>query len=1115
MNKSLKKWLIICLSITCILSAFTACNNPTNPEKKLTIQTALINQIVDVEKYVNIPDAIVVDEDGKQVSQEVKLKIYNPQGGIVSAWSGDFKVPSTGVWKVIYTSDNADDLTVELTCQDLSAPEYVVNDLYRFVKINNPVDVSVFTFSDYSGINAEKTYVEVYYKNGESWEKQELSQNGNSFTPVQEGNYKIVAKTADNLGREGSYEFMIYAVNEAYQIPDMASGYVAEYNAGIYEYLIGSAGTIDNVSSKTDPVVSYAGEVTGALNADAIKATVYKGEHGATMRLTLPAVATGSLSGHGEHLTLRFKGESQIAKTYINGITSTENVAVIGDADENGWQIMEIPLTALDSSAYNIRSIEIVLGDRMKDVEEWYFDFVKMSFILGLPDKFDYSYENQKLSWQAIPNAVGYEVFFGGEKHVVTDSNIEVPLGEKVQVKALGNTANYLDSVWTNEFNALDIEKGYITEFNNEYFESTVDNGQSVNSWWAPGVMQAEYVDSNVVGARDGDAIKATMSIKTSDNVSRTAVNLNLPQVYNKTLSSEHIRARIRIDNPSVKVSELWWNGTPSTGVTSMVGKPDENGWIVLSMPISVTNGLYGLKTLTIGFLGFEKTDTQFEVYVDWVKAVESLATPQNIRYNNSTGTLSWNAVTNATSYVISYDGQEIPVDGTSATVPANKKVFVKAVSTYFDESDWSKPALTMLVEDGYLVDFNHSAYESYIEEGVYSTFWKADAVSAEYVANGVTGADGGDAMKVTVDIAKCRENKGMSYFIINFLANKGANLVGNAVQIRFKATYNEGANNVDPFLYVINETTAVVNGLNGSADVVSVNLDVSEPDTNGWRVLSIPISSIPGGVENVSTLGIAFYQYVGVDDGEGEIYLDYIKVMQALDMPSNLKYVGGNVTWDAVTNATSYVVKYDDREYTTSSTSYAVASGKSVTVKAVGTGYIDSVWSAPVLTISIPTGYIADFNNAIYANMVIPGVPIIGDYWDPTSITNTYVSSGVTGAENGDALAIKISNNKNGYSAVTINLPNVPSGSLSGSTIKLRFKLMNGAESKEMFLYNLNGGNYVASGLQISAPDSNGWRTLSISTSNPYSINSIGVGFYGLEKNGQCTLYLDYVKVA
>lgn len=1107
MSKNLKNCLIFCLSIMLVfaLTLFVACKE-TKPEGKLTISTTLTDKVVDVEKYVNIPEGKVVDKKGKEVDQKVKVKIYNPDGGIVSAWAGDFRVPDTGVWKVVYSSDNADDLTVKLTCQDLSAPEYVVNELNRFVYVNQSVNLSVFTFRDYSGVDAEKTSVKVQFKNGDTWTDCELSEQGDSFVPDKEGYYKVIATATDKIGKQDSYEFMLLAVSSSYKIDQLVSGYIASYDDVVYEYLIGSAGTINQTVGKTDPVVSYAGEVDGALNDSAIKVTVYKGENGATLRLILPEVASGSLDGKGDNLTLRFKGESEIVSSYINGNSQTENVAVIGEKDVNGWQIMNIPLSAngLNGSAYNIRSIELVLGEQMKDAEEWYFDFVKMSNILDLPEKFNYSYADQKLSWNAVDNAIGYEVVSGGQSYTITDTNINIPLGEKLKVKVLGDTANYLDSDWSNEFNALDIAKGFICEYNNAYFVDTIETSNNVNTWWAAGTVKSEYVASGVTGALDGDAMKTTASIKTEGGTNRTAINFNLPSVFNGTLSGEFIRARIKIENPTVALTELWWNGTPSTGIVSMVGNPDHNGWITINMPISVTNGLYGLKYLTMGFMNFQPTDTELVVYLDWVKAMEVLDTPANVYYDYETKMLKWDAVENATSYVVTYDGNEYKVNGTSASVPLNKQIAVKAVGVDYDDSSWSENVSSLDIEEGYLANFTSSLYESIITNDAGDTYWKADALTVEYVSQAIAGADDGDAIKLVADKKDYQNSNnaskngtGIVGFNMAFPKINGRIFSGNIVQMRFHA--KDGDNYAPMFLYYKNGV------------VVNSGLDISAPDSNGWRTLSISANEIAGGAENLTNLGIAFWPYSS-SEGTCEIYLDWVRVVSALPTPSNLKYQGGVLSWTAVPNATSYVVKYDGVEHVVTTNSVSIENGKSVTIKAVGEGYSDSVWSSEFVTVNIPNGYIADYNNAVYESMVKIGHNDSDDYWHPTAISAKY-TSGVTGAENGDALVVTITNNKNGYSAIRLNLPVVADGSLNGTTIQIKYRLMESSAPKAAFLYSFNSGA-PAYNFNNTSADANGWITMSISVSDPYTVNSIGLGFYGLAKNGTSILEVDYVKV-
>ena len=425
-------------------------------------------------------------------------------------------------------------------------------------------------------------------------------------------------------------------------------------------------------------------------------------------------------------------------------------------------------------------------------------------------------------------------------------------------------------------------------------------------------------------------------------------------------------------------------------------------------------------------------------------------------------------------------------------------------------------------VADGYVVDFNDTAYASHIEGGAHQGFWKADAVSTEYVASDVAGAKDGDALKVTVDIAPCRTEKGMSFFTINFLANKSANLTGDVLQIRFRATYNDGANNVDPFGYSINGANAIVNGLDGSANVISQVLDVSDPDSNGWRVLSIATSSITGGVANMSSLGIIFYQYVGVDDGIGEIYLDYVKVVSKLATPANLAYASGTLTWDAVANATSYVVKYDGQEYPVATNSIEVASGKSVTVKAVADGYVDSDWSSVFVIASVPDGYIVDYNSSAYESMISDDS---GDgYWKSVELTAKYEEQSIAGAENGDAMkltaSLKAYNASQGIAGFKLTFPNEKGANLKGDTIQVRFhaKNLDGTSDVAMFL-NYRNGAQVTSGLDITDADDDGWRILNIPVSaisgGASAFSTLGIAFWPYSaSSGTAYIYIDYVKV-
>ena len=78
---------------------------------------------------------------------------------------------------------------------------------------------------------------------------------------------------------------------------------------------------------------------------------------------------------------------------------------------------------------------------------------------------------------------------------------------------------------------------------------------------------------------------------------------------------------------------------------------------------------------------------------------VDKLATPTGVAYDENTNTLSWNAVDNATGYVVSYNDTPYQVSETSKYIlpTAEQNVFkVKAVGDGIDytDSDWSKECI-------------------------------------------------------------------------------------------------------------------------------------------------------------------------------------------------------------------------------------------------------------------------------------------------------------------------------------------------------------------------------------------------------------------------------------
>lgn len=1044
MKKSVKTTIILCLLITLLSTAmiFVSCKPQEQPQQKLTITTTLTDRVVDVEKIIDIPQAEVIDSNGNKVDQPVKVKVYRPDGGIVWAKTGEFRVPDTGVWSVVYSSEKADDLTVKLTCEDLSAPTFNVKGLKRFASVNQTIKLDVFNPYDYSGLKADETKLDVYRKDGESWTLCEYSSENMTFVPTAEGIYKVAYSLKDNVGNASTSNFEILVVSESYKIADLTSGYIAEFNDKVYSFLAESM-VVDGIDELNDPETEILEGVVGALNSNAMKVKLYKGDNGATLRLLLPSVNAGSLENAGQSLTLRFKGVEGLEKWYVNGDANTENLATISKPDANGWCIMNIPLSTLDDSAYNLESIELVFGEEMDETKDLFFDFVRMSNILSTPSEFDYSYQNQKLTWSAVANASSYIIETNGQTYTSTGTEIEIPVGQSFKIKTVGDLSNYLDSDWSNEVNALKTPKGYIVDFNNEYLTTIVGSANDTNTWWASGVVKPEYVASGVAGAINGDAVKTTMSIKADEGTGknpRAAINLYLPSVIDGSLSGDTIRLRMKIAHDTASLSEMWWNGTPSSAanpVRNMVGDADANGWRIITIPISITKGLYGLEKLTLGFLNFGETDTEITVYLDCIKAMEILDTPTGIVYDYNTEVLSWNAVDNATSYVVVYDGVEHSTNTTSISVPENKIVTVKALAAGYDDSYYSREFATMVIPEGYAMNYSSVMSETFIANGgddrLIDATWKCPTFDTEYVSSGVAGAEGGDAVKVTMGVKQATGSASAYYLAslsLTFPTIQQGNLDGGmSLLFRYKA-------NVDlPIqVFMVND-----DGQLRYSPIIS--------DDNGWKIMKLPLSLFGNDIYGLKRLHFGFYPLT--TNNNIEMYLDYVK--------------------------------------------------------------------AERINIVVPNGYIADYNTADYDKLVTNGGTAGGDWWDATSLSTQYLSSGVTGAENGNALKLTMGIKGDNRVSFTLTFIEPATGTLNGDTIVLRFKAMDGSNPVAVFYQDINS-SAVDYNFTVSSADANGWRELSIPaskvTGGVYGLKSIGLALYPYSAGGTCEVFLDYVKV-
>lgn len=1010
--------MLCCLGIACA---------PRESGRILT--TTLTSQTVEIGSSLEIPGAVLT-ENGETIENiPINIRVYNPRKEVIATRPGTVKIDELGIWKVVYSASRAIDITVEVTCKDTAGPEIRVADFVKFGYVGESLSLPEFSFVDVSGVAYDKAHLLVEYFNEETatWEGVEYDEMANVLIPEKVGNYRLSVSVEDEHGNTTTEHYNLLIIDEDWTFPDLEAGYLAGYDSDVYANFIQIPTMAHGIhwAGLKDPEAEYVTGVPGAKDGDAVKVTLYRGSYGAIFQLKFPAIPAGSLEAAGDTLVVRFKGGNEVRNWFVNDDMGTENISVLSEPDKDGWRFLSIPLTQgnLKGSAYNLKSIEIISGTSMAETEDWYFDFVKMNKTLTVPQNL--SAEKGMLTWEPVPNAASYRVWYNGTefetiepKFVFDDSK-----SAALRVMAIGLPEEYVSSSWSEIFTTFSQQSGYIAQFDSQAYAFLVQDGRTPGgAEWNSASFVSEYVASGVSGAVDGDAVRVTVGKNAG---SMASIQISLPQAT-ESLTGNIILLRLRLDG--AQISQRWINSLTATqnAANFILGQPDADGWRLVTIAKSLLGEqLSGLKTIELGFGMFAGNTAT--LYLDFAKAATKLETPE-VSYENDN--LTWTPVSNAERYAVTFGGKSYFTENTSYTVPKDQSVTVKAVGDGIDfvDSEICQPLVTGEIADDYFADYRSAAFEDLVNANGMpgNSWWDSTSIETEYLAKDVDGADNGDALKVTLGRNMSDDLSRVGFTLI---MPKADTPTGDIIVFRFWASAPVTVGRLQ-----LNW------GLSNQADLSSVGTLKRESD--GWCTIEILLSQISMGAEELRTISIGFF---GVNAETLDLYLDWVRMANQLAAPAEFAYVEGILSWTAVPHAESYIVSYGGHSYPINDTNYEVPVNQSVTVKAIGDGktYRDSEESAVFVTILIPEGYYAAYNHTAYESMVngsgIPGNP----WWDSTSFEAEYLVDNVTGADDGDALKVTLGVNSEvfAHAGVTLTLPVVAEENLNGNVMLLRFR--------------------------------------------------------------------------
>ena len=321
-------------------------------------------------------------------------------------------------------------------------------------------------------------------------------------------------------------------------------------------------------------------------------------------------------------------------------------------------------------------------------------------YTLGTPEV-HIDRETNEASWVAVPHATSYIVKRGGAESEQVGTSIILNDGETIQVKAISDNKNYVESGWSTSVTA------YIT-----LGTPVVTVVDCVASWTAIDGAAAYLVKVN----GNSTPVKITdtqYTLNKGDTIQVQAIYGEDDTTHRNSAWSDLVIVYYTLDTPEVDLNK-------ETNVASWEAVDNAEGYIVeidgVEQPQQTGTSIQLEEGVTIRV----KAVSSDELYLDseWSDYVTTLITLTKpvVTVNADTGVASWNIDSRADHYVYKINGgEEQTATGNTVNLTPGNKIVVKAVGdgeTYKD-SVWSDEESYIPVNEIVTLDFAEATHSA------------------------------------------------------------------------------------------------------------------------------------------------------------------------------------------------------------------------------------------------------------------------------------------------------------------------------------------------------------------------------------------------------------------
>ena len=910
----------IVLTVVCFVFGLVSCNKNTGNGAHIVIRTNATELVVEIGENYTTPIAGVFDENMDRVSgNTIMTSVYNPKGTLLeeSEEQISFRFVSKGTWRIVYTA-------YENGAVDEQIPQATIT-VYVCNVLQTPQNLVVK--------NNTLTWDKVQNAQG-----YEVSVNGGTPILVQtesftsdifatSGYYVAVTAKGDNINsldsRAGAYR----------NRTPLRDGELMAFNDPNYELDIKEA-VESSITLPPDEIKWLSEEECEGSTGGALRLRIRSGDYGwGIFKVLLMDGVTIDTNEDWEGIEIRLKIDSQ------NYMDSTKFLL----CNPNGYTNAES------------RGIKVTLDNN----NQWYIIKLSKSLAISegykkytLTDSSSAALEGTTLTWDRNEKAYGYRI-------------------------KLTRTA----------------PDGTVTEKSYTNFSS--DNGFTVKE--SDTSYSYDIKTADIYVAEEG----YTYTAKVSCEIPTAWTNLNF-NLYNLVRTTgkgyvylDYVRlCKEDIDTPQnfkYENGKILWDAVDGAAFYTLnvvtldeMGKDDSTFYIVDGTKTEFDLSTIGVDPATDKFRAeIRATPADATKGTSEWAVFDQVGQPTGLSID-SNNLLSWTAVDNARGYVVSVNGEEFETsetkyDLTRFVAKGDVITYVKAIgSAGYRDGEFSLPCGKVQLTGNQVATFNSRVYKEMVAKlpnGVQGGVGETRITSVNYMdENSCQGSQGG-----ALDVVMKFNGGTWRFDVVVTFANPidCSNADGLAVRVKVYDTsaWNMSKENslflklvkTDGSNYTDKTNTDYVKAIKAQGEWVTVLFKSEFVKTclvdNGMK-LTLQFG-IKGPFSWMETPNI---------DGTFAFYIDDISYYKQLPTPTNLTYNAGTLSWNAVANATSYVVKIGETEIPTVATSLNIASylegDTIVQVQAIGEGFENSEYAVKNVLV-LKSHELASFNHEAYLSTV------------------------------------------------------------------------------------------------------------------------------------------------